>query len=203
VKDALTSHLSGDTRHFSKRPYPSCWKWWLWKPVMKCVSTMMAPRHTNVICQYLDETFSNRWILSGGPITWPPRSPDFTLWGYMQSLVYETTWSCGKNCSSSWNHPGNTGNLSKSSAYHSQAVQNIQWSWRPPFWTTFIRKTTITSPKIYASSRKMLWPLVPKGSVSGHGCTNKHWTHLSTTKRCNIFIYTLYILFPALFKDVS
>jgi hypothetical protein len=55
-----------------------------------------APAHcTNVVCQYLDETLANRWIGRGGPITWPPRSPDlaplnFFLWGYMLSLVYDT-----------------------------------------------------------------------------------------------------------------
>jgi hypothetical protein len=49
----------------------------------------------NVVCEYLDETFGNRWIGHGGPITWPPHSPDLTpldffLWGYMQGVVYET-----------------------------------------------------------------------------------------------------------------
>jgi hypothetical protein len=32
--------------NFSKRLYPSCWKWCLWKSVVKCGSSMMAPRHT-------------------------------------------------------------------------------------------------------------------------------------------------------------
>jgi hypothetical protein len=46
-----------------------------------------APAHlTNVVREYLDETFGNRWIGRGGPKTWPPRFPhltplDFFLWG--------------------------------------------------------------------------------------------------------------------------
>ena len=55
-----------------------------------------TPAHcTNVIREYVNETFGNRWIRHGGPITWPPRSSyliplNFFLWGYMQSLVNET-----------------------------------------------------------------------------------------------------------------
>jgi hypothetical protein len=30
---------------------------------------------TNVVREYLDETFGNRWIGHGGPITWPPSLP--------------------------------------------------------------------------------------------------------------------------------
>ncbi|GBN01075.1 hypothetical protein AVEN_3628-1 [Araneus ventricosus] len=36
-----------------------------------------------------------RWMGGGGPVAWPPRSPDlnpldFFVWGQMTSLVYET-----------------------------------------------------------------------------------------------------------------
>ncbi|GFX59897.1 uncharacterized protein TNCV_4984101 [Trichonephila clavipes] len=36
------------------------------------------------------------WIGHGGPVAWPPRSPDlnsldFFLWGYLKSLVYQTS----------------------------------------------------------------------------------------------------------------
>ena len=49
-------------------------------------------RHVRV---YLNESFSNRWLGRGGPVAWPPRSPDLTpldyyLWGHMKTLVYET-----------------------------------------------------------------------------------------------------------------
>jgi hypothetical protein len=56
-----------------------------------------APTHfTNVVHEYLDETFGNRLIGCGGPITWPSHFPDLTsmhffLWGYMQGPVYETS----------------------------------------------------------------------------------------------------------------
>ena len=43
----------------------------------------------------LNEVFPNRWIGRGGPISWPPRSPDITpldyfLWGYVKSKVYSS-----------------------------------------------------------------------------------------------------------------
>ncbi|KAJ4435606.1 hypothetical protein ANN_18222 [Periplaneta americana] len=42
---------------------------------------------------YLDRRFPDRWIGRGGPIAWPPRSPDlnphdFYLWGHLKSLAY-------------------------------------------------------------------------------------------------------------------
>ena len=47
-----------------------------------------APPHWGIeVCQFLNKTFSDRWIGRDGPIPWPPRSPDITplnffLWGY-------------------------------------------------------------------------------------------------------------------------
>lgn len=43
--------------------------------------------------RWLDEKFPDRWIGRGGPIKWPPRSPDLTppdffLWGYLKNIVY-------------------------------------------------------------------------------------------------------------------
>jgi len=53
------------------------------------------PRYTRHLRNYLDESFPNRWLGRGGPVAWPPRSPDITpldyyLWGHMKMLVYET-----------------------------------------------------------------------------------------------------------------
>ncbi|GBM14755.1 hypothetical protein AVEN_72022-1 [Araneus ventricosus] len=44
---------------------------------------------------YQNATFEARWIGRGGPVPWPPRSPDllnldYFLWGYLESIVYET-----------------------------------------------------------------------------------------------------------------
>ncbi|GFW67271.1 DUF4817 domain-containing protein [Trichonephila clavipes] len=44
---------------------------------------------------HLDATCGERWIGRGGPVHWPPRSPDLScldyfFWGQMKSLVYET-----------------------------------------------------------------------------------------------------------------
>ena len=40
-------------------------------------------------------TYPGPWIGRGGPVAWPPRSPDLTpldffLWGHIKRLVYET-----------------------------------------------------------------------------------------------------------------
>jgi hypothetical protein len=42
---------------------------------------------------WLDTRFPGRWIGRGGPVQWPPRSPDlnpldFYLWGYLKHVVY-------------------------------------------------------------------------------------------------------------------
>jgi hypothetical protein len=53
-----------------------------------------APPHFGAIVRTaLDERFPGRWIGRGGPINWPPRSPDstpldFFFWGYIKDIVY-------------------------------------------------------------------------------------------------------------------
>lgn len=55
-----------------------------------------APAHfSRIVRNYLTERFENRWIGRGGPVAWPPRSPDLTpldffVWGYLKDLVYAT-----------------------------------------------------------------------------------------------------------------
>lgn len=55
-----------------------------------------APPHFSLaVRQYLTGVFGIRWVGRGGPVAWPPRSPDLTcidffLWGFVKSLVYET-----------------------------------------------------------------------------------------------------------------
>jgi hypothetical protein len=54
-----------------------------------------APPHWSlVVREYLRDVFGEKWIGRGGPIVWPPRSPDLTpcdfyLWGHLKSLVYK------------------------------------------------------------------------------------------------------------------
>ncbi|GFW95232.1 uncharacterized protein TNCV_314351 [Trichonephila clavipes] len=43
----------------------------------------------------LDTVYGQHWIGRGGPVPWPPRSPDlgcldFFFWGHIKSLVYES-----------------------------------------------------------------------------------------------------------------
>lgn len=55
-----------------------------------------APPHFALnVRDFLDLTYPNRWIGRGGPVPWPPRSPDLTpldfyLWGHLKCMVYET-----------------------------------------------------------------------------------------------------------------
>ncbi|KAJ4439310.1 hypothetical protein ANN_07432 [Periplaneta americana] len=55
-----------------------------------------APAHfSRTARRYLDRKFPDRWIGRGGPIAWPPRSPDlnpldFYLWGHLKSFVYSS-----------------------------------------------------------------------------------------------------------------
>ncbi|KAJ4442736.1 hypothetical protein ANN_04327 [Periplaneta americana] len=55
-----------------------------------------APAHfSRTARRYLDRRFPDRWIGRGGPIAWPPRSPDlnpldFYLWCHLKSLVYSS-----------------------------------------------------------------------------------------------------------------
>ena len=53
-----------------------------------------APPHFSCfVTDVLNERFPDGWIGRGGPIPWPPRSPDlsplyFFLWGYINNIVY-------------------------------------------------------------------------------------------------------------------
>lgn len=53
-----------------------------------------APPHFAIVVRnFLNATYNNKWIGRGGPVPWPPRSPDlnpldFCIWGYLKSLVY-------------------------------------------------------------------------------------------------------------------
>lgn len=52
------------------------------------------PHYSERVRQFLNENYGIRWIGRGGPVLWPPRSPDlnpmdYFLWGYTKNLVYE------------------------------------------------------------------------------------------------------------------
>ena len=51
------------------------------------------PHYARVIRELLNDNFGEQWIGRGGPVEWPPRSPDlspldFFLWGYLKRKVY-------------------------------------------------------------------------------------------------------------------
>ncbi|GBO12322.1 hypothetical protein AVEN_164676-1 [Araneus ventricosus] len=51
------------------------------------------PHYDNIVREFLDTTFPQRWIGRGAVMAWPPRSPDITpldfyLWGYVKQHAY-------------------------------------------------------------------------------------------------------------------
>ncbi|GBO29044.1 hypothetical protein AVEN_271697-1 [Araneus ventricosus] len=60
----------------------------------KKMSSFNAPPHyDNIVREFLDTTFPQRWIGRGAVMAWPPRSPDLTpldfyLRGYVKQHVY-------------------------------------------------------------------------------------------------------------------
>ncbi|XP_031777035.1 uncharacterized protein LOC116415815 [Nasonia vitripennis] len=54
-----------------------------------------APPHfARILRTFLNERYPNQWIGRGGPVAWPPNSPDLTspdfyLWGYLKNTCYE------------------------------------------------------------------------------------------------------------------
>jgi hypothetical protein len=126
-----------------------------------------TPAHcTNVIHEYLDETFRNRWIGHGGPVTWPHRSSyliplNFFLWGYMQSLVYETPVKTQHDlvariaiaAGTIWEMPGIFERVQHNIVRHCRTCNEVGSC---HFEQLLQCKTMITSPKTYASSWKLL-----------------------------------------------
>lgn len=55
-----------------------------------------APAHfSRNVRNHLDAVYGQQWIGRGGPVPWPPRSPDLTcldffFWGHIKSMVYES-----------------------------------------------------------------------------------------------------------------
>lgn len=52
------------------------------------------PHYATAVREWLNETFTDRWIGRRGPMEWPARSPDLTppdffLWGVLKDLVYK------------------------------------------------------------------------------------------------------------------
>lgn len=53
------------------------------------------PHNAQIIRNFLNENFPNKWIGRNGPVVWPAKSPDLTpldffLWGRLKSIVYKS-----------------------------------------------------------------------------------------------------------------
>ncbi|GBN98620.1 hypothetical protein AVEN_272953-1 [Araneus ventricosus] len=58
-----------------------------------CQQDGAPPHYGNIVREFLDATFPQRWIGRGAAMAWPPRSPDITpldfyVWGYVKQHVY-------------------------------------------------------------------------------------------------------------------
>lgn len=52
-----------------------------------------APHFARIVRDFLNYNYNERWIGRGGPVNWPPcspdlTSPDFYLWGYLKNVVF-------------------------------------------------------------------------------------------------------------------
>jgi hypothetical protein len=47
-----------------------------------------APHYLEEVREYLNTRFPGLWIGRAAPIAWPPRSPDFFLWGFVKDRVF-------------------------------------------------------------------------------------------------------------------
>ena len=55
------------------------------------ISMMEHPAHFSIAArQVLNGKFPNRWIGRGGPVPWPPRSPDLTPWLFLMGAHEES-----------------------------------------------------------------------------------------------------------------
>ena len=77
------------------------------------------PHYTIRVREFLNEIFPNRWLGRGGPVAWPPRSPDLTpldcyIWGHMKTLVYETKVDSKAAAQHIKNHPHNSSSANES-----------------------------------------------------------------------------------------
>ena len=43
------------------------------------------PHTTQGVLDYIHKVFGNRIISKNAPVEWPPRSPDFFLWGWLKT----------------------------------------------------------------------------------------------------------------------
>lgn len=53
-----------------------------------------APHFARIVQDFLNENYNERWIGRGGPVNWPPcspdlTSPDFYLWGYLKNVIFQ------------------------------------------------------------------------------------------------------------------
>lgn len=61
----------------------------------RCSAIEFVSMSDHIIYFLFAQVYPQRWIGRGGPVAWPPRSPDLTpldffLWGYVKARIYHT-----------------------------------------------------------------------------------------------------------------
>ena len=100
------------------------------------------PHYTRNVRDYLNESFPNRWLGRGGPVTWPTMSPDlapldYYLRGHMKTLVYESkvesraaqrdrVLTAAEHIR---NHPNNIGSATQSLLYRNAQSVMLRHRW--------------------------------------------------------------------------
>lgn len=84
-------NLFGFNRQWAAE-YVTCCKYQHWRYLVSA-RWSSAALGRNIVRNRLNEIFPNRWIGRGGPIQWPPRSPDLTImdffmWSWIKNRVY-------------------------------------------------------------------------------------------------------------------
>jgi hypothetical protein len=160
-----------------------------------------APAHcTNVVCEYLDETFGNRWSGRGDPMMWPPRSPDLTpleVHAKPAETPVETQHDLVARIAVA------TGTIRKTPEIFQTVQYNMVRRCRTcnkvgdRHFEQFLQcKTMITSPKTYASTRKILLPFVQKEAFPDMGvltkCDHIEPVYLPYSAVTYIYLHPLY-----------
>ena len=61
------------------------------------------PHNSQLVTNFLEDTFNRNWIGNNGPYLWPPRSPDLSvldyfIWGTIKNQVYNTPLTTMEDC---------------------------------------------------------------------------------------------------------
>ena len=99
VDSVIGSFFFCRTQQLIQQPTKLCWSCMhtttVWPSTVIFQQDGAPPHWALEVRRALDKTFPAHWIGWGGPIAWPPRSPDMTpldffLWGHVKDQIHST-----------------------------------------------------------------------------------------------------------------